>query len=174
MRWQFPVSSGLGQTSLVGHHFRHGIIGSHGTEPLSGPSCDCGQVVAIRAQSQVSELDDRAIEDHHPKPLDQSEDRRRLRRLHGDGKLRALVDSNARALHASDRCAEDRTLKVSRKKVAGAVHLRCFAASVDNLRVKDGSPTEAPSPVRGAKVGGRQEARTPDLRVANAALSQLS
>ncbi len=35
MRWQFPVSSGLGQTSLVGHHFRHGIIGSHGTEPLS-------------------------------------------------------------------------------------------------------------------------------------------
>jgi len=26
----------------------------------------------------------------------------------------------------------------------------------------------------GAKVGGRQEARTPDLRVANAALSQLS
>src|ERR1043166_2628532 len=31
-----------------------------------------------------------------------------------------------------------------------------------------------PSRVIKAKVGGRQEARTPDLRVANAALSQLS
>ena len=38
MWWQFPVSSGLGQTSLVGHYFRHGIIGSHGIEPLSGQS----------------------------------------------------------------------------------------------------------------------------------------
>ncbi len=36
-------------------------------------------------------------------------------------------------------------------------------ATAGNLRVRSG-----------AKVGGRQEARTPDLRVANAALSQLS
>ena len=60
------------------------------------------------------------------------------------------------------------------KEGGRAVHLRCFAATVDNLRVRDGLPTEAPSRFRGAKVGGRQEARTPDLRVANAALSQLS
>jgi hypothetical protein len=84
-------------------------------------------------------------------------DRARSRRLHGHVDFRPLLNADARAL------------KANRKKGAGAVHLRCCAASVDILRgraTRLGLPSEARR--RRAKDGGRQEARTPDLRVANA------
>ena len=59
-----------------------------------------------------------------------------------------------------------RTLAVS----AVFVHLRCCAASVDNLRAKGGSPTVARSQARRAKVGAGNGIRTRDFDLGKVAL----
>jgi hypothetical protein len=88
-------------------------------------------------------------------------DRARPRRLHGDVDLRSLVHTHARALHASDARTPYRRAETFN------LSTRCPQNAVQQKEA-----AEAASFAK--KIGGRQEARTPDLRVANAALSQLS
>jgi hypothetical protein len=85
----------------------------------------------------------------------QPDDRAGGRRLHRDGALRAQLDADARALHASDRRAEAGCvgrLHDGHKPVTIAGRLRRCVVRAEGLL---------------GKSGGRREDRTPDLRVAN-------
>jgi hypothetical protein len=85
----------------------------------------------------------------------------------GDGHQPALVQANARALHASDRPWE-----------AQCARMLCVRGHkpVTNSRSSSRGPRsiERNSANSGRKIGGRGEDRTRDLCIANAALSQLS
>ena len=83
------------------------------------------------------------------------------------------------AFNLSTKCPQN---SVQQKEAAEAVvvrsgppsPLRGYGAAAFALILQLAGLPSRSSPERRAKAGGRQEARTPDLRVANAALSQLS
>ena len=70
--------------------------------------------------------------------------------------------------HRSIRMLERYTHPTNARKIDA---LETFSAAIDGQHL---GSTEIREGKNVKKIGGRQEARTPDLRVANAALSQLS
>jgi hypothetical protein len=73
--------------------------------------------------------------------------------------------------HSSTRMLERYTHPTEQRKLAA---LEAFAPSMGRIWAERESANWKRARKRADLFGGRQEARTPDLRVANAALSQLS
>jgi putative DNA methylase len=86
---------------------------------------------------------------------DQSNDRRRLRRLHGDGQ----------SGHSSTRVLERYTHPREARKLEALQTFRLSAFRAHERSTTEDELAELQDLLR--KSGGRQEARTPDLRVAN-------